>query len=170
MAFGVDAVLFENGFRAGGGLVDAGDDGFVCAVADEICRAFAAHEQCQCVHQDGLACAGFAGEQIEAGAKDGYGVIDDGVVFCAEFYEHGLVRGVGPVEWPVGVVDSHVSKARHGAPRFFVTFDALRVGVVVSHPCARKKAQGWGTGRSWVVCREQNASASSQQESERSIA
>ena len=34
--FQVDAVGFEDGFSAGRGLEDAGDDGLVCAVADEL--------------------------------------------------------------------------------------------------------------------------------------
>ena len=37
-AFGVDAVFFENGFGAGRGLEDAGDDGLVGAVADHFGR------------------------------------------------------------------------------------------------------------------------------------
>ncbi len=88
-AFGVDAVFFEDGFGAGRGLEDAGDDGLVRAVADHFGRGFAAHEQGQRVDEDGFAGAGFAGEQIEARAEDGDGVIDDGVVFSAQFDEHG---------------------------------------------------------------------------------
>ena len=87
--FRVDAVGFEDGFGAGRGLEDAGDDGLVCAVADDARRrTFAAHQEGQCIHEDGFARAGFAGEEIEAGAKGGDGVIDDGVVFSAEFDEH----------------------------------------------------------------------------------
>jgi hypothetical protein len=88
-AFGVDAVGFEDGFGAGRGFEDAGDDGLVGAVADDSPEAFAAHEEGERVDEDGFACAGFAGEEIEAGAEGGDGVIDDGVVFSAEFDEHG---------------------------------------------------------------------------------
>ena len=89
LAFGVDAVFFEDGFGAGRGLEDAGDDGLVGAVADHVGGGFAAHEQGERVDEDGFAGAGFAGEQIEAGAERGDGVIDDGVVFSAQFDEHG---------------------------------------------------------------------------------
>ena len=91
-AFGVDAVFFEDGFGAGRGLEDAGDDGLVGAVADDVGGGFAAHEQGQRVDEDGFAGAGFAGEQVEAGAERGDGVIDDGVVFSAQFDEHDLIR------------------------------------------------------------------------------
>ena len=66
VAGGVDAVVLEDGFSAGGGLKDAGDDGFVCAVADEVSGGFAAHEEGERVDKDGFAGAGFAGEQVEA--------------------------------------------------------------------------------------------------------
>ena len=69
VAFGVDAVFFEDGFGAGGGLEDAGDDGFVRAVADNVGRGFAAHQQGERIDEDGFARAGFAGEQVEAGAE-----------------------------------------------------------------------------------------------------
>ena len=88
-AFGVDAVGFEDGFGAGGGLEDAGERGFLSAVADEFSRTFAAEEEGERVDEDGFAGAGFAGEEIEAGPEGGDGVIDDGVVFSAEFDEHG---------------------------------------------------------------------------------
>ncbi len=88
-AFGVDAVCFEDGFCAGRGLEDAGDDGFVGAVADDVGGRFAAHEEGERVHEDGFARAGFAGEEVEAGPEGGDGVIDDGVVFSAQFDEHG---------------------------------------------------------------------------------
>ena len=87
-AFGIDAVFFEDGFGAGRGLEDAGDDGFFRAVADHVGRGFAAHEEGQRVDEDGLAGAGFAGEEVEAGAERGDGVIDDGVVFSAQLDEH----------------------------------------------------------------------------------
>ncbi len=58
-------------------------DGLGGAVADDFHGGFAAHEQGQRIDEDGFAGAGFSGEQIEAGAKDGDGVIDDGVVFSA---------------------------------------------------------------------------------------
>ena len=80
---------FEDGFGAGSGLEDAGDDGFVGAVADDVGRGFAAHEEGERVDEDGFACAGFAGEEVEAGTERGDGVIDDGVVFSAQFDEHG---------------------------------------------------------------------------------
>ena len=40
-AFCVDSISFENGFCAGGGFEDAGERGFVGAVADQLSRAFA---------------------------------------------------------------------------------------------------------------------------------
>ena len=70
VAFGVDAVLFEDGFGAGGGLEDAGDDGLFRAVAYNFRGGFAAHEQGKRIDEDRFARAGFAGEQVEAGAED----------------------------------------------------------------------------------------------------
>ena len=58
-------------------------------MADQLDRAFAPHEEGERIDEDGLACAGFAGEQVESGAKGGDGVIDDGVIISAEFDEHG---------------------------------------------------------------------------------
>ncbi len=95
VAGGVDAVFFEDGLGVGRGLEDAGDDGLVGAVADDLGGGFAAHEQGQRVDQDGFARAGFAGEQVEPGAEGGDGVIDDGVVFSAQFDEHGGVHSYG---------------------------------------------------------------------------
>ena len=112
-AFGVDAVFFEDGFGAGGGLKDAGDDGLFGAVADHFSGGLAAHQQGQRIDEDGLAGAGFAGEQVEAGAEDGDGVIDDGVVFSAQFDEHGWVRV--PVALQVRVPRSPKT-GTHGAP------------------------------------------------------
>ncbi len=87
-AFGVDAVFFEDRFGARCGLEDAGDDGLVGAVADHFGRGLATHQQRQRIDKDRLACAGFSGEQVESRAECGDGVIDDGVVFGAQFDEH----------------------------------------------------------------------------------
>ena len=92
VAFGVDAVFFEDGVGAGSGLKDAGDDGFFGAVAHDFGRCFATHQEGQRINKDGFACAGFAGEQVEARAEGGDGVIDDGVVFSAQLDEHFVVR------------------------------------------------------------------------------
>ncbi len=89
LPLGVDAVFLEDGFGAGRGLKDAGDNGLVGAVAHHFDGGLAAHQQGQRVNQDGFARAGFAGKQVEPGAEGGDGVIDDGVVFSAQFDEHG---------------------------------------------------------------------------------
>ena len=86
---GVDAVFFQNGLGVVRGFKDAGHDGLVGAVADDLDGGFAAHEQGQRVDQDGFARAGFAGEQVKPRAEVGNGVIDDGVVFSTQFDEHG---------------------------------------------------------------------------------
>jgi len=44
------------------------------------------------INEDGFSRAGFAGEQVEPRAERGDGVIDDGVVFSAQFDEHGVVH------------------------------------------------------------------------------
>jgi hypothetical protein len=88
IAAGVEAVFFEDGLGAGGGLEDAGDDGLVRAVAHQIGRGFAAHQQGQRVHQNGFARAGFAREQVQGGTEGSDGVIDDGVVLSAQFDKH----------------------------------------------------------------------------------
>jgi hypothetical protein len=87
-AFGVDAVVFKDGFGGGCGLEDAGDDGLVGAMANNFCRRFATHEERQSIYKNRLACAGFAGEQIEAGTKRGDSMIDDRVVLGAQLDEH----------------------------------------------------------------------------------
>ena len=66
---GVDAVFFKDGLGTGCGLEDAGNNGLLGAVAHQIRRAFATHQQRQRVHQDGFARAGFAREQVQAGAE-----------------------------------------------------------------------------------------------------
>ena len=91
----IDAVFFQDVFGVGGGLEDAGDDGLLGAVADDLGGGFAAHQQGQSIDEDGFSRAGFAGEQVQAGAEGGDGVIDDGVVFSAEFDKHGVVRTPG---------------------------------------------------------------------------
>jgi len=95
VAGGVDAVLLEDGVCASGGLEDAGDYGLVCAVADEVGGGFAAHEEGKRVNENGFACAGFAREEVEAGAELSDGVIDDGVVLSAQFDEHLGVQSPG---------------------------------------------------------------------------
>ena len=94
VALGVDAVVFENGFRAGCGLEDAGDDRLFRAVANHFGGGFAAHQQRQRIHENGFARAGFAGEQVQARAERGDGVIDDGVIFGAQFDEHGSIQRI----------------------------------------------------------------------------
>ena len=88
-AAGVDAVFFEDGLGVVRRFKNTGDDGLVSAVAHHFDRGFAAHQQSQRIDEDGFARAGFAGEQVEPRAERGDGVIDDGVVFSAQFDEHG---------------------------------------------------------------------------------
>ena len=88
-AAGINAVFLDDGFGADGGFKNTGDNGFIRAVADDFGGGFAAHEQGQRIDQDGFARAGFSGEQVEAGAEGGDGVIDDGVIFSTQFDEHG---------------------------------------------------------------------------------
>jgi len=59
-------------------------------MANNFGRRFAPHEERQGIHKDRLACAGFAGEQVEPGAKRGDGMIDDRVVLGAQLDEHSL--------------------------------------------------------------------------------
>ncbi len=99
-AFGIDAVGFENGLGAGSGLKDARDDGFFGAVSDYFRRRFAAHQQREGVDKNGFARAGFSGEEVEPGAERGNSVIDDGVVFSAQFDEHFLFRVPCSVQAP----------------------------------------------------------------------
>jgi len=88
VTFSVDAVFFENGFSTGGGLKNAGYDGFVGTVTDHVGRGFAAHQQREGVDEDRLSRAGFAREQVKARAEDGDGVINDGIIFSAQLDEH----------------------------------------------------------------------------------
>ena len=77
---------------------------------------FAAHQQGQRIHQDGFARAGFAGEQVEARAEDGNGVINDGVVFRAQFDEHflgvNLLNRSRSLSWQV-MVSAQTIRAQH---------------------------------------------------------
>ena len=84
----IDAVFFEDGLGPGCGLEDAGDNGLLRAVADHLRRCLAAHQQSQRIHKNRLARARLAGEQVQPWAKDGDGVIDDGVVLGAQLNEH----------------------------------------------------------------------------------
>ena len=82
---GVEAVGFEGGgegFRIG--VEESSDDGAVAAVANDVGRRFFAEEQGEGVDEDGLASAGFAGQEVKAGAALHDHVVDDGVVFDAK--------------------------------------------------------------------------------------
>ena len=75
--------------------------GFIRAVAHNIAGGFLAQQQRQCVNQDGLARAGFAGQQVQSRSKVNHHVIDDGVVFNAQFPEHSApFLGVFPARIP----------------------------------------------------------------------
>ena len=87
-AFGVDAVGFEDFLGARGGFEDAAEDGFFGAVTDEVGGGLAAEQKRERVNQDAFAGAGFAGQQVEPRAELGDGVVDHGVIFCAQFEEH----------------------------------------------------------------------------------
>jgi len=83
---GVEAIGFEYLRKGlGVGFEDGGDNGFVTAVADDVGRSFLAEEQSKGVYEDGLASAGFAGQKVQAGAKLHYHVVDDSIVFDAQF-------------------------------------------------------------------------------------
>ncbi len=86
-AFGVDAILFKDGLGAGRGLEDAGNDSLFGSVSNNVGRGFATHQQRQCIYKNRFARASFARKQIQARAEGGNGVIDDGVIFSAEFDE-----------------------------------------------------------------------------------
>src|SRR6201999_4556725 len=88
-ALGIDAVAFQSIFGSWGALEDAGYDGSLGSVAYHIRRSFIAHQQSQRIHEDGLTCTGLSRQKIETWTKDGDRMIDDGVVFSAEFEEHG---------------------------------------------------------------------------------
>ncbi len=86
----VDAVLFQDRLRPRCGLEHARDDGFVSPVAHHFHRCFAPHQQGQRIHKDRLARTGLTRQQIQPWAEHGNGVIDDGVVFSAQFDKHSL--------------------------------------------------------------------------------
>jgi hypothetical protein len=89
-AFGVDPVVFKNGFGGGCGLENAGHDGFIGAMTHNFCRRLTTHQQRQSIYKNRLPSAGFAGEQVESRAKCGDGVIDNRVVLGAQLDEHSL--------------------------------------------------------------------------------
>ena len=85
----VDAVGFEDELGAWSGFKDAREDSAVGSMTDDAGGGFLAHEEGESVDEDGFAGAGFAGEEIEAGAEAGDGVIDDGIILSSEFEQHG---------------------------------------------------------------------------------
>src|SRR5439155_16244168 len=87
-ALGVYTVLFEDGLGAGRSAEHAGHDSLVSTVTNDVRGCLSPHQKRQSIDQNGLAGAGFAGEQIEPGAENGDSVIDDGVVLGSEFDEH----------------------------------------------------------------------------------
>ena len=91
-AFGIDAVAFQRVFRARRALKDAGHHRPIRSMPHHIGGGLIAHQQSQRIHQDGLARTRLSGQQIETGTEDSNGVINDGVIFSAEFEQHGKVR------------------------------------------------------------------------------
>ena len=52
-------------------------------MANDFRGGLATHQQGKRIYKNGLARAGFAGQQVQARTEDGDGVIDDGVIFGA---------------------------------------------------------------------------------------
>ena len=75
-------------------LIHGGDRGLFRAVAHHVAVGLLAQQQRQGVDEDGLARAGLAGQQIQSSPKLNHHVVDDGVVFNAQFPEHSA-----PVRW-----------------------------------------------------------------------
>ncbi len=88
VAFRVDAVLFQNALSPGRGLKDAGDNGLIGPVPHYFHGGLTPHQQSQRIHQNRLTRTRFAGQQVQPWAKYGNRVINDSVVFSAQFNEH----------------------------------------------------------------------------------
>jgi hypothetical protein len=88
IALRVDAILLEDGLRARGAFKHAGDSRLIRAVAHYLCRRLAPHQQGQGVHQNRLPCPGLAREQVQTGPKNGNGVVNNRIIFRAQFYKH----------------------------------------------------------------------------------
>ena len=88
-AFGIDAVTFKRVLRPRRALKHAGHHRPFGSMPHHIGGGLIAHQKRQRIHQDGLARTRLSGQQIEAGTEDSNGVINDGVVFSAEFEQHG---------------------------------------------------------------------------------
>jgi len=88
--FDFDAVGFHEIEEGGGlgGFKDACDAGLFGSGADHVGRSAATVEETEGVHKDGLAAAGFAGEQVETFMEANAEPLDDGVVFDDELQEH----------------------------------------------------------------------------------
>src|SRR5271156_5867499 len=93
-AFGIDAVGLERILRPQRALKNTGHDGTVSAMPHHIGGGLVAHEQRQRVDQYGLTRPGLSRQQVEARAEDSNRMINDGVVFSAEFEQHGAVSRV----------------------------------------------------------------------------
>ena len=76
-------------------LIDGGHRGLFRAVAHHVAVGFFAQQQRQGVDQDGFARAGLAGQQVQSSSKLNHHIVDDGVVFNAQFPEHVGTRSVG---------------------------------------------------------------------------
>src|SRR4051794_11928169 len=68
------------------------------AGADHIGRRAGAQQQTQCVHHDGFAASGFAGEQVQAGMEMDAQALDDSIVLHYEFQEHACADYSGVCE------------------------------------------------------------------------
>ncbi len=90
----IEAIVFEDSRnrlgRAAFNLEHGGDDGALCSSANDIGRSLIAEQQRQCIDEDGLAGTRFARKQIQPRRELYCQVVDDRVVFKAQFEEHGF--------------------------------------------------------------------------------
>lgn len=78
-------------FRGGGSLEDGAHPRAVGSGTDGVGRGAAAVQEGQSIDEDGLAGAGFAGEEIKPAAKADADAFDDGVVFDDQLEEQGTI-------------------------------------------------------------------------------
>ncbi len=100
----VEAVFGKRLLVCAAQFAEGGADGGAClAVADATGVGAFAEDEAEGVDEDGFARAGFASEDVVAGAEGDFAVFDDGDLVDGELFEHGLsvavFGGDAPVEF-----------------------------------------------------------------------
>ena len=129
------------------------DGGAALSVADAAGVGAFAQDEAERVDEDGFARAGFAGQDVVAGAKVDFAVFDDGDLVDGELFEHGLsvavFGGDAPVEFGAqAVLEVVVFRVQHRQRDAGADGDAvfLQQAVLLLAVDAQLCAAGFGAG------------------------